>query len=147
MLLFSVFVRHPSLILNARLRRSPVDYCYKQVMRVLHLELEITENVTEVNNLFCISGCWSWPLSGQVLWCSQKLWWEVALGQPTAPQSCVVVVPKPQEKISWQGVVCWCNLSLCLVFHGEHTPVCPSGRSTVAGQAPLLAVLLTNLIQ
>lgn len=97
-----------------------VNYLYKQAMHLLHLELEISGCTPEVNERFCISACCSWLLSGQVLWCSQKLWCEVALAKPAVLQNCVVAVPEPREKklleIPWEGSVCWGNLGvLCFM--------------------------------
>lgn len=36
---------------------------------------------------------------------------------------------------------------LCLAFHGERTPWCPSGRRTAVGRTPLLGIFLANSIQ
>lgn len=117
-----------------------VNYLYKQAMHLLHLELEISGCTPEVNERFCISACCSWLLSGQVLWCSQKLWCEVALAKPAVLQNCVVAVPEPRgKKIAWNplGRGCLLGQPWCLVFHAEHPLRAPLA---VVGRTPLLAV-------
>lgn len=114
-------------------------------MHVLRLELEITENVTEVSTLLPLR-----LLALALIWPSLAMLTEVVMRGCFRKASCAAELCGSSDRALGEdppGRGSSLMQPLCLLFHRERTPWCPSGRRTAVGRTPLLGILLTNPIQ